>query len=87
MGTRTRRLTGPGYLSGGGYHFQVHYSLTHRSDESSGAANQTITGTVELPAGVSLPIGQQMVLTLHDGNKVKVIGGVRRKDCRPRRIF
>jgi hypothetical protein len=85
MAYRTRRLTGPGHLSGGDFDGQVHYSLLHRSEDvpapnqdalgstSSYSTVDSITGRVEVPAGLSLSTGITMTLTLHDGNKVKVI--------------
>jgi hypothetical protein len=84
MAYRTRRLTGPGHLSGGDFDAQVHYSLLHRSEDipgpnqdvpgsTSGNSADTITGRVEVPAELSLPTGIIMTLTLHDGNKLKVI--------------
>jgi hypothetical protein len=38
-----------------------------------GSKNDTITGRIELPPGQSLQPGKGMLLTLHDGNKIKVI--------------
>jgi hypothetical protein len=85
MAIRTRRLTGPGRLLGEGFDGQIHYSLMHRSedipaphlgditDNVIGSTNDTISGRVEIPPGFSLPQGQTMVLTLHDGTKLKVV--------------
>ena len=85
MAIRTRRLTGPGRLSGEGFDGQIYYSLMHRSEDVPaphlgditaaviGSTNDTITGRVEMPLGFSLPQGQTMVLTLHDGTKLKVV--------------
>jgi hypothetical protein len=85
MAIRPRRLTGPGRLAGEGFDGQIHYSLMHRSEDIPaphlgavtaaviGATNDTITGRVEMPSGSSLPQGQTMVLTLHDGSKLKVV--------------
>jgi hypothetical protein len=85
MAIRTRRLTGPGRLSGESFDGQIHYSLMHRSEDISaphlghttaaaiGSTKDTITGRVEMPRGFSLAQGQTMVLTLHDGTKLKVV--------------
>ena len=85
MAIRTRRLTGPGRLLGEGFDGQIHYSLMHRSEDISaprldditetviGSTNDTITGRVEMPPGFSVPQGQTMVLTLHDGTKLRVV--------------
>jgi hypothetical protein len=84
MAYRIRRLTGPGHLSGGDFDGQVHYALLHRSEDvpgpnhdapgstSSSSTVDTIAGRIEVSAGLSLPPDITMVLTLHDGNKLKV---------------
>ena len=75
MGIQTRRLIGRGSVAGLGCYFRVFYSLEHivvvAPDAS--AAKETVRGLLEPPAGVSLPVGKIMNLTLEDGNKVRVI--------------
>jgi hypothetical protein len=84
MAYRTRRLTGPGRLSADDFDGQVHYALLHRSEDvpapnpsgpestSTTSIAESITGRVEVQAGLLLPRGITMILTLHDGNKLKV---------------
>jgi hypothetical protein len=74
MAIRTRRLTGPGRLSGDDLDVQVHYTLLHRSEDVPAdhtgdppvpsASKDSISGRVELPKGVFVPPGKLMVLTL-----------------------
>ena len=74
MAFRSRKLSGPGWRSGNGFDAQVHYSLLHRSqDVANGSILDSVTGRVEIAAGLSLPAGETMILSLHDGNRLKVI--------------
>ncbi len=45
----------------------------NKSEVVSGSILDSITGRVEIAAGSSVPVGETITLSLHDGNKLKVI--------------
>jgi hypothetical protein len=87
MGRRiTRRLQGKARLSDGhDFNTEVEFQLLHTSAEIGcvdnpkpillKAADDIITGRLELPAGSPIPAGQTMTLTSEDGTKLRVITG------------
>ena len=84
--TTTRRLAGKARLSDGrDFNADVEFQLLHTSAEIGRRLNSAsplveeatniITGRLETPAGLPVPSGQTMTLTLEDGTKLSVVTG------------
>jgi hypothetical protein len=82
----TKRLVGKARLSDGhDFDAEVEFQLLHTSAEIGRldnpeqvlvkAADDIITGRLELPAGLPIPAGQTMTLTSEDGTKFRVVTG------------